>query len=407
MKTLTGLIVILMVTTARFAEGSPGRILTGAAASTGGPHVKAFTSRAQTSVSSFFAYTPGFSGGVRVAAGDVNGDGAPDIITGTGPGAAQVKVFSGRNLGELYSFLPYGSGFLGGVFVAAGDVNGDGVDDIVTGTDAGTTAHVKVFDGSTGAEIRSFFAYPAGFTGGVRVAAGDINGDGYADIITGAGPGGGAHVKVFDGNSLSELRSFFAYSSFTGGVFVAAGDISGSRRIDIATGADAGAAPHVKVFNGNTLAEVQSFFAYPAQFSGGVRVAVGDIDGDGRSEIHTAPGSGGSPQVKVFDGKSLDEVANFLAYAVGFTNGVFVAAASMKHPQLEISPTRTAQEIQLQWPSGCLCELEENGDLGDPQGWTPMSIQAVESGNRLGLLLPAVQKVRLFRLKCDPDAVRP
>jgi hypothetical protein len=56
----------------------------------------------------------------------------------------------------------------------------------------------------------------------VRVAAGDVNADGFADIITGAGPGGGPHVKVFDSHSLNLLHSFFAYEpNFAGGVFVA------------------------------------------------------------------------------------------------------------------------------------------------------------------------------------------
>jgi len=407
-QTLVQFTAISVAITPQVTEASAGRIVTGTDASSSGPHVKAFSGRTQTNVASFFAYSPTFSGGVRVAAGDVNGDGAADIITGTGPGTAHVKVFSGRNLGELHSFLPYGNGYAGGVFVAAGDVNGDGFDDIVTGTDAGTTAHVKVFSGSTGAEIRSFFAYPAGFNGGVRVATGDINGDGRADIITGAGPGGGPHVKVFDGVSLSELKSFFAYSgSFAGGVFVAAGDVNGDGQVDVVTGAGTNAAPHVKVFHGSTLAELQSFFAYPVSFSGGVRVAAGDVNGDGRAEILTSPGNGATPSVKVFDGLSLSETASFLAYPVGFTNGVFVAAASVKRPRLEINLTRVPQEIQLQWPSGCACVLEENPIPTDPQGWKPVNIQPVENGSRMGLLLPAVQKVRTYRLNCDPEAVRP
>jgi trimeric autotransporter adhesin len=243
------------------AEAAAGRIVTGI--DTGAaPLVRAFTPRTMTNVAAFFAYSPQFNGGVRVAAGDVNGDGAPDIITGSGPGAAHVKAFSGRDLSELHTFLPYGTGFMGGVFVATGDVNGDGFDDIITGTDSGAMGHVKVFDGRTGAELRSFFAYPAGFTGGVRVAAGDINGDGFADIITGAGPGGGPHVKAFDGRTLAEMRSFFAYTAtFSGGVFVAAGDVDGDGRADIITGSGPGAGPHVKVFSGKTEAELQSCFA--------------------------------------------------------------------------------------------------------------------------------------------------
>jgi len=65
---------------------------------------------------------------------------------------------------------------------------------------------VKAFTTPSLATEASFFAYP-GFTGGVRVAAGDLTGDGLADIVTGVGPGAGPHVKVFDRSTLSEVRS--------------------------------------------------------------------------------------------------------------------------------------------------------------------------------------------------------
>jgi hypothetical protein len=83
---------------------------------------------------------------------------------------------------------------------------------------------VKVFDGKTGLVQRDFFPFDAAFMGGVRVATGDVNGDGRADVITGAGPGdAGGHVKVFDGKTGAEIRSFAAYDAgFTGGVSVAA-----------------------------------------------------------------------------------------------------------------------------------------------------------------------------------------
>src|SRR5262245_37277343 len=67
---------------------------------------------------------------------------------------------------------------------------------------------------------------PAAFIGGARVAVGDINGDGTTDIITGAGYGGGAHVRVFNGKDNTELLSFIAFDTkYTGGIYVAAGDI--------------------------------------------------------------------------------------------------------------------------------------------------------------------------------------
>jgi serralysin len=79
---------------------------------------------------------------------------------------------------------------------------------------------VKVFNGPSNHVLRSFFPYP-GFTGAVRVGTEDVNGDGKADIITGVGPGAGPHVKVFDGVTLAVLESFLAFgSTYSDGIFV-------------------------------------------------------------------------------------------------------------------------------------------------------------------------------------------
>src|SRR5262249_35072965 len=149
----------------------------------------------------------------------------------------------------------------------------------VTAADAGQEPRVNVYNSKDGSLKFSFLAYDQSFRGGVRVALGDVNGDGTKDIITGAGPGGGANVKVFSGVDGTLLNSFFPYDpSFAGGVFVAADDFAGDGFADIVTGAGFGGGPHVKIFsstaNGlDTINPIASFFAYGAQFTGGVTVA--------------------------------------------------------------------------------------------------------------------------------------
>jgi hypothetical protein len=100
---------------------------------------------------------------------------------------------------------------------------------IVTGPEAGGGPDVRVFDALTGALQLSFFAFDPGFLGGVRVATVDANGDGVPDVIVTAGPGGGPHLRVFDGAALLagqivELVGLFAYDpGLRAGMFVAGG----------------------------------------------------------------------------------------------------------------------------------------------------------------------------------------
>jgi hypothetical protein len=217
-----------------------------------------------------------------------------DLFVGAAAGGGpHVKLFDGAKLlagvpseqAVVYSFFAYGLAFAGGVNVALGDVTGDGTPDLITGAGAGGGPHVKVFDGRTAAVVWSMMAYDVTFTGGVSVSAADFNWDGYADIVTGAGPGGGPHVKVLDTARLGDRRP--------DGVIA-------------------------------DTAMLASFFAYDVAFPGGVDVTAGDVTGDGRPEIITGAGTGGGPHVKAFDA-SPTELASFFAFDKGDRNGVNVA----------------------------------------------------------------------------------
>jgi hypothetical protein len=184
-----------------------------------------------------------------------------------------------------------------------------------------------VFDGRTFQALTSFYATLPTFTGGVTVAAGDINGDGFADIITGVGPGGRPQVTVFDGRTFQALDSFYAMTPFfSGGVFVAAGDVNGDGFADIIVGAGAGGGPQVTVIDGRTLQILSSFFATDPRSTSGVRVATAEVSGTGPYGIITAFGAGLAPDVRSFDlgGHLLDD---FFAYDPTFAGGVDVAGA--------------------------------------------------------------------------------
>lgn len=285
-------------------------------------------------LSTFQPFDPSFHGEVHTATGDINGDGVDDIVAGAGPGGGpHVQAFDGKSLlagqvvhiaGPLGSFFAYTAAFRGGVNVAVGDVNGDGHPDIVTGAGPGGGPHVIAYDALTGQRITTFYAYDPAFTGGVTVAAGDILGTGHAQIVTGAGPGGGPHVRVFDHDQV--VKEFFAYTAaFHGGVNVAAGDVTGDGKADIITGAGAGGGPHIKVFDGVSLATVRSFFAYEAAFHGGVRVAMANLDADANAEIIVGAGPLGGPHVRYVDNDiNNTQLNSFYSPDKDFNGGVYV-----------------------------------------------------------------------------------
>lgn len=257
----------------------------------------------------------------------------PIFAVGTDPGAGpEVIIFNGFDNSTSFDFNAYDAAFRGGVRTAVGDVNGDGVNDLVTGPGPGGGPLVEVFNGVDGSLLIAFDAYDQAFQGGVNVAVADVNGDGFADVIVGAGQGGGPLVKIFSGRALTLglftvpddalLVAFNAYNAlFGGGVNVAAGDTNGDGFAEIITGPGVGGGTLVKVFNGQTLvrgkfavpddALIIAYNAYDTLFGGGVFVAYGNSLVPGFGVVITGPGIKGGTLVKVFDGTSANLLLAF------------------------------------------------------------------------------------------------
>src|SRR5262249_25861678 len=157
-----------------------------------------------------------------------------------------------------------------------------------------------VWSGKDGSMLKSFNALPADFTGGVRVAAGDVDGDGKADIIAGAGPGALPQVTVYKGTNLAILQSFYAFPiGFRGGVFLASADVNKDGKADIITGAGPGGLPQVTVYNGALAGNILSSFYDPRQLNLAdplilplTSVRVGATVVSGQAQILTSPGPG-------------------------------------------------------------------------------------------------------------------
>ena len=272
-----------------------------------------------------------WTGGMRSAVGDVTGDGFADFLFAAGPGGGpRIVVIDGVSLKQISSFFAYASTFRGGIYISAGDLNGDGVEEIVTGAGATGGPHVQSFNAFGVKAFTGFYAYATNYTGGVTVATGDLNGDNIDEIITGAATNGGSNVRSFSANGVRNLN-FFAYSpSFMGGVNVAAGDINGDGIDEVITGPGATGAPNVKVFDANAN-QLASFFAYSPSFTGGVTVGTIDPTNRGTFQIVTGPGSGGpyypGPAANLygFNGQKYAFITSIVAYGKAYTGGIWVS----------------------------------------------------------------------------------
>jgi hypothetical protein len=230
----------------------------------------------------------------------VNGDGFGDVIVGTQPLGAQssssVYVYLG-GLGGIDTTAteiraPSLSSEFGQSVASAGDVNGDGFADVVVGAGNGVYVYTG---GATGLDpTPTILARPSHVRASARVAGvGDINGDGYGDIVVGAAEVNSAYVYLGSASGPNGRPNTFltVSANTTTGITVAgAGDVNGDGFADVAIG---GAAAAVYLGGASGLGTT------PTPLSGGSLVAcAGDVNGDGYSDVMV----GGSATATVYPG---------------------------------------------------------------------------------------------------------
>jgi len=303
------------------------------AADSRSPELKIYSSDAGYK-NSFYAFAESFHGGASVATCDLEGNGYEEIIVGAGPGGGpQVRVFDSQGRPKFTpGFFVYGIEFRGGINVACGDLNGDGTAEIVTAPMSNGGPHVRIFN-RYGEPIFTpgFFAYKTSMKGGVNVAVGDIDGGGIDEIITAPASGDEPRVNVFNryGEQL-QFDIFPFHPDFSGGVSLAVANVDDDYMDELVVGVQSQDSAWVKVINvGAVEPPIGNFLAFPVDFKRGVNVTAGDIDNDGYDEIIAAANSGGGPHVKTFEADGTPTRVSFFAYEYDFRGGVRLAAGDI------------------------------------------------------------------------------
>lgn len=271
-----------------------------------------------TPYAAFQAFTVNFSGGVNVAMADLNGDAIPEVIAGADEtGGPHVRVF--KAYGAVVSeFFAYALDSSHGVDVAAGDVNADGYEDIVTAVGAGVSKDIVVWT-MTGEEIMRFTA--DAFADGVplQVDLVDFDDDWQLEFAVATRGEVAPQIAVYDHDG-TYLASFTPFTETTG-ISLASYDANGDYYDDIAV-ASLGDNDDIRMF---TKVGVLTAVKTVDLGSRGMRIASVDVDFNGLDEMFALEDADAG-QLSILNFTSQEAVATWYAPSFGATRGPFFAA---------------------------------------------------------------------------------
>ena len=385
-------------------------------------------------INQFHVYETQFAGGVRTAIADMNGDGVDDIVVAPGEGrVAEVRVFdvSGTEMSE-YRLRPFGPSFLGGVNIALGDVDGDGVNDLIAAQSRGSTVSIFRGNSESGWETSPFRSYtPYGSThlAGVTVAIADIgeitNGtinqmdskDGRSELVIGTGAGAIKPVQIVDVSGSPTVVAELAADSVldSSGIQLSTGLYDDDSVDDIFISSGRGVNARTDVYqafrqDGLTLANTKKRLTSGNGSNTLYRVAPLDNDGDGHIDALFALGAGGAEMLDA-DGNVTNTVSVLRGRLTPATQvsappspNIIKTSSGLRYEDLVVglgTPVGPGQEVSVHYVGS-----QPNGDVFDSsltsgtpftftlgqgtviQGWDE-GVAGMRVGGRRMLIIPA------------------
>ncbi len=279
--------------------------------------VKIHTNKGKV-LESFYPFGKKYRGRIDSTNIDIDSDGTSEIIIGAGPNLEpSVKIFA-QDGTLIDEFIVYHPLYRSGVNVAACDLTGNGVPEIITGTFPGGGPHVRIFDIKGEAVFGGgFFAYASNFRGGVNVSCGDIDNDGKNDIITSPGISGGPHIKVFSPLGTMKQEVFAGIHYDNAGAVVEVGDIDADGKQEIITASMGEDKSMVRIYGFNAYRrdlEIQYAFETGIETEDGLELGLVDYQNDGMMDISITASTSEEPRVHLF-GHNGDPLASFKIFS--------------------------------------------------------------------------------------------